>query len=53
MSYDECVKAINIGIEKRRLAVACMLAMNNPVIILDEPYANLDYSGVRQVNQPE
>lgn len=38
------------GGEKRRLAVACMLAMNLPVIILDEPYANLDYSGVRQVN---
>ena len=27
-----------------------MLAMQLPVIILDEPYANLDYSGVRQVN---
>lgn len=39
------------GGEKRRLAVACMLAMKLPVIILDEPYANLDYSGVRQVNQ--
>lgn len=38
------------GGEKRRLAVACMLAMNPPVIILDEPYANLDYSGVKQVN---
>ena len=38
------------GGEKRRLAVACMLAMNPPVIILDEPYANLDYSGVIQVN---
>ena len=38
------------GGEKRRLAVACMLAMNFPVIILDEPYANLDYSGVKQVN---
>ena len=38
------------GGEKRRLAVACMLAMNLPVIILDEPYANLDYSGVKQVN---
>ena len=24
--------------------------MNPPVIILDEPYANLDYSGVKQVN---
>ncbi|MBR4825505.1 MAG: ABC transporter ATP-binding protein [Spirochaetaceae bacterium] len=38
------------GGEKRRLAVACMIAMNLPVIILDEPYANLDYTGVKQVN---
>lgn len=38
------------GGEKRRLAVACMLSMELPVIILDEPFANLDYSGVRQVN---
>ena len=38
------------GGEKRRLAIACMLSMNLPVIILDEPYANLDYSGVKQVN---
>ena len=38
------------GGEKRRLAVACMLAMDLPVIIFDEPYANLDYSGVKQVN---
>ena len=38
------------GGEKRRLAVACMLAMDFPIIILDEPYANLDYVGVKQVN---
>ncbi|MGI5058203.1 energy-coupling factor ABC transporter ATP-binding protein [Treponema pectinovorum] len=38
------------GGEKRRLAVACMLAMENPILIFDEPYANLDYSGVKQVN---
>ena len=38
------------GGEKRRLAVACMLSMNLPVIILDEPYANLDFGGVKQVN---
>ena len=38
------------GGEKRRLAVACMLAMELPVIILDEPFANLDYNGVKQVN---
>ena len=39
------------GGEKRRLAVACMLAMDLPAIIFDEPYANLDYGGVRQVNR--
>jgi biotin transport system ATP-binding protein len=39
------------GGEKRRLAVACMLAMDLPIIIFDEPYANLDYSGVKQVNE--
>ena len=38
------------GGEKRRLAVACMLAMELPIIIFDEPYANLDYLGVKQVN---
>ncbi|MDE7141106.1 MAG: energy-coupling factor ABC transporter ATP-binding protein [Treponemataceae bacterium] len=38
------------GGEKRRLAVACMLAMDLPIIIFDEPYANLDVGGVRQVN---
>ncbi len=38
------------GGEKRRLAVACMISMKKPVIILDEPYANLDYGGVKQVN---
>jgi len=39
------------GGEKRRLAVAGILAMNMPLVIFDEPYANLDYDGVRQVNQ--
>ncbi|MGP1587417.1 MAG: ABC transporter ATP-binding protein [Treponemataceae bacterium] len=39
------------GGEKRRLAVACMIAMDLPIIIFDEPYANLDYSGVKQVNK--
>jgi len=38
------------GGEKRRLAVAGILAMDCPVIIFDEPYANLDYTGVVQVN---
>lgn len=38
------------GGEKRRLAAAAVLAMDCPIVIFDEPYANLDYSGVVQVN---
>lgn len=37
------------GGEKRRLAVAGILAMERDIIILDEPFANLDYPGVIQV----
>ncbi|MDR1904312.1 MAG: energy-coupling factor ABC transporter ATP-binding protein [Treponema sp.] len=37
------------GGEKRRLAVAGILAMGCEIIILDEPFANLDYFGVIQV----
>lgn len=39
------------GGEKRRLAVAGILAMDAEIIILDEPYANLDWPGVVQVNE--
>lgn len=39
------------GGEKRRLAVAGILAMDAEVVILDEPYANLDWPGVVQVNE--
>jgi len=39
------------GGEKRRLAAAGVLAMDAEVIIFDEPYANLDYPGVVQVNK--
>ncbi len=38
------------GGEKRRLAVAGILALDMPLVIFDEPYANLDYAGVMQVN---
>ena len=37
------------GGEKRRLAVAGILAMDRSLIIFDEPFANLDWPGVRQV----
>ena len=38
------------GGEKRRLAAAGVLAMDAEIIIFDEPYANMDYHGVIQVN---
>jgi biotin transport system ATP-binding protein len=37
------------GGEKRRLAVAGILAMDRTLIIFDEPFANLDWPGVKQV----
>jgi biotin transport system ATP-binding protein len=37
------------GGEKRRLAVAGILAMGGEIIIMDEPFANLDWPGVVQV----
>ncbi len=39
------------GGEKRRLAIAGVLAMRPRVIVFDEPFSNLDYPGVRQVLQ--
>ncbi len=37
------------GGEKRRLAIAGILAMEPEVIAFDEPFASLDYPGVKQV----
>jgi len=36
------------GGEKRRVAIAGVVAMKPKVIVFDEPFANLDYAGVRQ-----
>ncbi len=37
------------GGEKRRLAIAGVLAMKPKVLALDEPFTSLDYSGIREV----
>ena len=37
------------GGEKRRLAIAGILAMKPRVIVFDEPFSSLDYPGVKQV----
>lgn len=37
------------GGEKRRLAIAGILAMKPKVIVFDEPFSSLDYPGVQQV----
>lgn len=39
------------GGEKRRVAIAGILAMQSEIFIFDEPFSNLDYPGVRQVLQ--
>jgi len=45
---DSSVRHLSGG-EKRRLAVAGILAMGCEAIIMDEPFANLDWPGVVQV----
>jgi biotin transport system ATP-binding protein len=37
------------GGEKRRVAIGGVLVMKPRIIFLDEPFANLDYPGIRQV----
>lgn len=58
----QCLKDVNLyekrnspshflsGGEKRRLAIAAILALGFETIIMDEPYSNLDYAGVKEVN---
>lgn len=37
------------GGEKRRLAIAAILAMQPRIVVFDEPFASLDYPGTRQI----
>ena len=39
------------GGERRRLTIAGVFAMQPEIIVLDEPFANLDYPGVRSILQ--
>lgn len=39
------------GGEKRLAAVAAVLAIGSPLLILDEPFANLDWKGIRRVRR--
>ena len=39
------------GGEKRRLAAAGVLAMDTQIIVFDEPYANMDFPGIVQINR--
>jgi len=39
------------GGEKRRLAAAGVLAMDAEIMIFDEPYANMDFPGIVQINK--
>lgn len=48
---EDCPPHILSGGEKRRLAIAGILAMNPKVMVLDEPFSNLDYPGARQILQ--
>ena len=45
---DQRPHLLSVG-EKRRLAIAGVLAMEPQVIVFDEPFASLDYPGVKQV----
>ncbi|OQX26801.1 MAG: ABC transporter ATP-binding protein [Desulfobacteraceae bacterium IS3] len=37
------------GGQKRRLAIAGVLAIKSEILVFDEPFSNLDYPGIRQV----
>lgn len=37
------------GGQKRRLAIAGVLAMQPKILVFDEPFSNLDYPGVKQI----
>ncbi len=47
---DRETKALSFG-EKKRIAIATVLAMEPEVIVFDEPFANLDFRGKKAVRE--
>lgn len=45
---DREIKSLSFG-EKKRVAIAAILAMNPQIVIFDEPFANLDFKGKKLV----
>jgi len=49
LEYQERRPHTLSGGEKRKLAIAGVLAMNSKILVFDEPFSNLDYLGTRMV----
>jgi len=49
MDFEDQKPHLLSGGEKRRLAIAGILAMEPSVLVFDEPFSSLDYPGVKQV----
>jgi energy-coupling factor transport system ATP-binding protein len=45
---DWAIQRLSAG-QKQRLLLACLLAMDQPILLLDEPFAYLDAAGVEQL----
>jgi biotin transport system ATP-binding protein len=50
-NYEQRIPSQLSGGEKKRLAIAGVLCMNPKIIVFDEPFNCLDFSGVKQVLQ--
>lgn len=48
LEKKECIARTMSGGEKRRLSVSGILAMDKDIFIFDEPFANLDWPGIKK-----
>ncbi|MGD9105325.1 MAG: ABC transporter ATP-binding protein [Desulfobacterales bacterium] len=49
LNFEDQKPHLLSGGEKRRLAIAAILAMEPNVLVFDEPFSSLDYPGIKQV----